>query len=57
MEVEPWMVRSAVVIAALLLIDCALFALNVWLDRRKVAQVTGSLSRTRTRHNDRAAAA
>ena len=55
MEIEPWMVRSAIVIAALLLIDCALYALNVWLDRRKVVQVAESLSRTR--QNDRAAAA
>ena len=32
---EPWMVRSAVVISALCLFDAALCVLNVWLERRQ----------------------
>jgi hypothetical protein len=32
---EPWMVRSAVVISALILFDAALCMLNVWLERRQ----------------------
>ena len=32
---EPWMVRSAVVISALFLCDAALYVLNVWLERRQ----------------------
>jgi HAMP domain-containing protein len=32
---EPWMVRSAVVISALFLFDAALYGLNVWLERRQ----------------------
>jgi hypothetical protein len=32
---EPWMVRSAVVISALFLFDAALCVLNVWLERRQ----------------------
>jgi hypothetical protein len=32
---EPWMVRSAVVISALFLFDASLCVLNVWLERRQ----------------------
>ena len=32
---EPWVVRSAVVISALFLFDGALYVLNVWLERRQ----------------------
>ena len=36
---EPWMVRSAVVISALFLFDAALYVLNVWLERRQSLQL------------------
>ena len=32
---EPWMVRSAVLISALFLFDAALCVLNVWLESRQ----------------------
>jgi hypothetical protein len=49
---EPWMVRSAVVISALFLFDAGLCVLNVWLERR--LRPTGS---PHNREHGRSAAA
>jgi hypothetical protein len=49
---EPWMVRSAVVISALFLFDAGLCVLNVWLERR--LRPTGS---PQNREHARSAAA
>jgi hypothetical protein len=38
MEVEPWMVRTGVIISALYLLNGALYAVNVWLRRRNSAR-------------------
>jgi hypothetical protein len=49
---EPWMVRSAVVISALFLFDASLCVLNVWLERRQ----RGTQASPHNRNHSRSAA-